>query len=178
MREIYTYFDASLGLPDQGEVIFHWHSSWQKHGWTPRMLTPLTWRSHPQKKAFKKALKALELTPIAHACLMRLLALNSLDKSVFLCDYDVINFGLGADSAWLMDVGGAGFGWFSRESVQLEVDDILESSCYLSAPAQLTPICTPYGGPGWQSSDLVHFSSGACDGTPKHRAIETCGLRY
>jgi hypothetical protein len=176
--EIYTYLDASLKIPRQGEIFFHWYRSWKRRGWEPRLLHPRTWRKHPYRHEFKKILAEMfhdDLVEQARA--MAMLAVDSTDKAIFFSDYDVVNFGLAPED---VDIKTAIFCKPFRWLWKSLVDDIVDHYRKLSKPpvVDLVPGCVPYGHPEWRSSSLVHFSRAACQGERKHLLVESCGRNY
>lgn len=177
--EIYTYFDASLALPGQGEMLFHWYHSWKKHGWEPRLLHPRTIVSHPWRKPVRKVLAKLFQDPVEQARRMAWLALDTLKKNVFFSEYDVINYDIDPDAAgihgWLQQdyvYACWGFGLFGKKGVshllQLVLEgkspDLKDELTFCDAPGMDTP--------------LIHFSRKACRGCAKHDVVETYHRRY
>ena len=93
---IYSYFDSSTGFRGQAELIATWQASWQRHGWTPSMLTPRHASRHPRYQEFLAKINTLPTVNVRayeNACYLRWLALDQVGGG-FMCDYDVMNYGL------------------------------------------------------------------------------------
>ena len=187
-REIYTYFDASLDIPHQGEVFHCWYRSWKRRGWEPRLLHPRSWRSHPQRKEMKKAMQEqFPDDPVARARGMALLAIHMTGKPVLFSDYDVINFSLepcALVNRALNQPGVQaiqGFGAYGVLGTVQLIDLYIQGKAEYCEKAKSTVrIATMdlYGGADWHTRHLVHFSREACRGEQKHLVVESCGRRY
>jgi hypothetical protein len=178
MTEIYTYFDASLGLPGQGEMIFHWYHSWKKHGWEPRMLHPRTYVGHPQRNKLRKVLKNHD--PVERARLMRFLALSTLGKNVLFSEYDVVNYGFTPpdDRTGVFRERGvytaAGFGIYGAQGVERYLEALLDKRWFSFSDSYFN-YCLGYPG---DDKSLIHFSRRACGQRAKHDVVETYPRKY
>jgi hypothetical protein len=179
MNEIYTYFDASLKRPGQGETFFHWYHSWKRYGWEPRLLHPRTWRDHSLRKHIRKSLQRMYPDdPVEQARWMALLALDTIGGDVFFSEYDVINYGLVDNPAWRSNgfiYACQGFGLFGRRGVSECLQLILEGKKIdlvdsLTFCRELVTKADP--------SPLVHFSRRVCGSFQKHEVIENFGREY
>jgi hypothetical protein len=182
-NEIYTYFDASLGIPHQGEIFFHWHRSWKRHGWEPRLLHPRTWRSHPLRKKLKFIFDNPVIEPESKARVASLMAFDSLGKSVLYSDYDVVNFGLEPGEVTTSMATNPhiyacrAWGGFGIEGVRKMLEVLTELKRNINLAPSVPPL-VEFDDPDWNVAPLVHFSRRVCKGVPKHLVVEACGRYY
>lgn len=187
-KEIFTYFDSSPRLPYQGKIIHFWYYSWKRAGWTPRILTPRTWRKHPERYRFRKVIEGLFPDDRNAQCRgMALLALAEHGKSVFFSDYDTVNYGLtypmaikclGRPTRQGCIYACEGFGRYCLTGVLRTVDALLEGHPHFSLAPRLPGICCPYGDELWQQTPLIHFSRAACRGERKYRVANNSGRSF
>jgi hypothetical protein len=93
---IYTYYDASVGINTQAELIRQWELSWARRGWEPRILTPRNAAQHPFYREFVSHINRLPTVnprKYENACYLRWLALDAAGGG-WMSDYDVINFAM------------------------------------------------------------------------------------
>ena len=86
---IYCYFDANAAKPGDGEMIRLWKTSWERQGWTPKILTPLSAKPHRRYAEFVEHIKGRP--PYVQAGLMRWLALDVV-RGGWLSEFDLMNF--------------------------------------------------------------------------------------
>lgn len=94
--KIFSYFDSSTGWGGQAELIAVWEQSWRRFGWQPQILTPRDATRHPDYARFLAKINTLPTVNsrvYENACYLRWLALDRAGGG-FMCDYDVINYGL------------------------------------------------------------------------------------
>lgn len=174
---VFSYFDASANVPDQGQVIRLWHDSWKRHGWTPRLLNPRNARLHPWfERAVDKLGAAIEAPNFA-----RWFALDrAASGTALFVHYDVMNFGLRPFRVTgpLSFYGEACQGW-SREALRFYLRH-LRRPVTDGVPALIRhrdPLSVGFLALHWDRAPLVHFSREACNCKPKHRVILDCGRR-
>lgn len=183
MNEIYTYFDASLKLPHQGETLAHWYRSWKRHGWEPRLLHPRSWITHPRRKEMKHIFDNPVIEPQSKARAASLLAFDSVGKNILYSDYDVVNYGLFpceiTDCMYKNDMIYAcrSWGMFGHKGVRLMLKALIDLKRNINLSPSIPPM-VEFGSEDWNVAPLVHFSRRACGGLPTNRVIETCGRRY
>lgn len=163
---VFTYFDASPNLPDQGRLIRLWATSWANRGWEPRILHPRIAARHPRYLEARRA-----------KCGPRVLRWLALEKmgGGYLVDYDLINFGFAphrcADSLVWAGLS-APIAWATRAGARAAVARLLAGG-FLASPIGFGT--SEFGSSDWHEANLVHFSTAACGGVPKHKAILACG---
>lgn len=185
---VFTYYDDSLQMPDQSELICIWKKSWSRNGVEPRVLTPAHAHSHPRYQEFLDHINTLPTVnsrSYENACYLRWLAFD-IEFGGWMTDYDVINFEfVPADRindvelfeyscvpcmVWATPNGAKQivqrmFDYSPNDGVELSKDgprhcsDMYAFIKYFSSCRIAKPECVQFDSPGWESAPAVHFSA-------------------
>lgn len=115
--KILTFYN-NIEFAYQDECISMWKNSWSERGFEPIVVDVSNSKEHPYFEEFSNSIKEIHeqimdrpIDEYGLACYYRWLAYsvflknNNISKSVFVCDYDVINSNLTVEEAsgWLKD---------------------------------------------------------------------------
>jgi hypothetical protein len=94
MRRVYTFFYP--GSPSAAGTLGLWVRSWKNNGWSPVVLTPVYYESHPMLRRLRERIAKLPTVNDRNyeaQCYLRWLAFDTRAPGVF-SDFDTINYSM------------------------------------------------------------------------------------
>lgn len=176
--QIFTYFDADKAREGDGELIRIWRISWERRGWTPRILTPRSAIAHPQYKL------ALSDYPDA----LSWLAFEQVGGG-WLAEFNCINYSFSPNTPADVGLSRSSFMsypamvWATPQQAGRIAGLALGESESRGLTFEITSHCLELGEDGWETAPVVHFSRQAifrhfgCD-LPGWKVVTQCDRKF
>lgn len=203
---VYTYYYPVPDLDSEKELTMldFWRRSWAARGWTPVVLSRNHAKEHPEfQKYYNKVSQLPTINPKLYelSCFLRWLAIVQVGGG-FMTDYDCINYSFLPPPSFgpltsydpngkpgMMSGNSDEFGRAVRWMINCEWtnDDreggkphISDMHCLERHKAEylIDPICVEFQGGGWESAQVVHYSSGQVDRVGIDRLEKWKAFRY